>query len=207
MTLSAQIGNHDYSIYVGKVKGITKTEFIKKCDKYDKWNDSLLNLEPLYESIYPIEIRLYENRSAMAIRTCTILYFDSSFHKIRVSKIYSRWLLEFEGKDDFSLDSIRADSTFYELVKNGIFSLNEYSEKYNDAQVLTKNGLILSQPFCVSTDGCSYKIQIKLNNIYKSILHDTDDEVQLHCTPDNNEIFRKKNIVDQLRANVSFIRK
>jgi hypothetical protein len=202
--LFSQKISNDYSIYVGRVTGLSKNEFIKQYDEYNKRKDSLLNLEPLFKSKYPIEIRLYESPSLMAVETCTILFFDSTFHKIRMSKIYNGWEEEFQTKDYFRLDSIRADSTFYELVRNGIFALNEYSQDYIEVKVLTKNGFELSKPFCGSTDGCSYYIKIKVYDIYKNIYHTTNDNAQLSCTPDNNEIWRKKNIVDALRANIQF---
>ncbi len=194
----------DYSIYVGRITGSSKTVFLKQYDEYDKKIDSLLQLEPLFKSKYPIEIRLYEKPSAMAIQTCTILFFDTVFHKKRISKIYNGWEKTFTSKDYFRLDDVRADSTFYELVRNGIFALDEYSQNYDDVKVLTKNGFELSKPLCGSTDGCTYEIKIKLYDIYKNIYHSTNDNAQLICTPDNNEVWRKKNIVDALRANIQF---
>ena len=65
----------DYSIYVGRVEGITKQQFIDTINEVDLWRDSLLQISPIVKSNYPIEIRLYESLSGSAVQSCTILYW------------------------------------------------------------------------------------------------------------------------------------
>jgi len=197
----------DYSIYVGKVVGLAKNEFLSTLDEYDLRRDSTLQLNILTDSKNLIEIRLYERPSAMAVETCTLLYFDSNFHVRRVTKIFNDWEKNFSAKAGKPIENIKADSAFYDLVKNGIFNLPKYSSYDSEGTILTAKGFIKNGALCGVTDGVSYIIHIKLQDVYKTIYFSSMDEVQLKCFPDNDVIRRKKNIVEQLEANIRFVKK
>ena len=189
-----------YSIYVGKVEGLKKKQFINTLDEYDLRSDSLLQIGSIVKSKYPIEIRLYESTGVMAVRSCTKLYFDSSFHVSRVLKTYNGWEKEYHAEAHHPVENINADSAFRELVKNGIFSLPEYGGSNSARKVLTPNGFTKDVGLCGALDGYSYNIQIKVYDIYKTIYSSNSLEAELNCYPDNDIIRRKKNIVLQLEA-------
>lgn len=197
----------DYSIYVGKVAGVTKNEFISALDGRAIRRDSALELSNLTDSKNLIEIRLYEIPAAMAVQTCTILYFDSSFHVKRVTKVFHDWEKKYNAQARNSVENIKADSAFYEIVKNGIFSLPKYDTYDGEGTILTTRGFVKNVALCGVTDGLDYLIQIKLQDVYKTINFSSREAVQLKCYPDNDVIRRKKNIVEQLEANIRFVKK
>jgi hypothetical protein len=198
--------NDDYYLYVGKVDGQTKADFLKGFDEYDVKRDSLLEIKPITQSEYQIEIRLYETPSAMSVTTCTVLYYDYSFKIKRSMKVSGGWDKNWFPIIGNPLDKVNADSVFKKLVNNGIFSLPEFSPE-NNSQILTKRGLIKSNAVCGVTDGCRYYIQIKLNDVYKKIYFSDMEAAQLACFPDNHITKRKKAIVEELKSNARLKKK
>lgn len=197
----------DYSIYVGKVEGVTKTQFIDAVSEGDIWSDSLLQLVSIVKSNYPIEIRLYENVSAMAVASCTTLFYDTAFHVTRILKAYNGWEKEYNAKAYYPLENINADTAFNEMVKNGIFSLPEFGTYDSSRKVLTPQGFIKNGALCGVTDGFIYTIQVKVHDVYKMIYFSSNDKAQLRCYPDNDIIRRKMNVVNQLKPNAIFVKK
>ena len=195
----------DYALYVGKVSGTTKSEFNKTLSGYDLGRDSALKLANITESGNLVEIRLYE-RPSISVETCTILYFDSSFHVKRVSKVSPGWELKYKAQAIKPVEKIKADSVFKELVKYGIFKLPAYGSYDDEGSVLTPKGLIKNGALCGVTDGVSYIIHIKIQDVYKAIYFSSNEAAQLNCYPDDDIIRRKKNIVEQLEANMRLVK-
>ncbi len=197
---------HKNGIYVGNVISITRDKFISEYNIYRKADDSLLDIAPIMKSKYNIEIRLYESKCCSGLKSCTTLFFDTAFHISRKSKVYNGWEEQNHAEYYFPLNSIKPDSVFFEMVRNGIFELPEKSRINHRSLTLINDSLSVQNKLCTATDGDSYAIQIKLSNRYKYIYHSQFDEAKLHCYPDNIDLERKRNIVNLIRPNAHLVK-
>lgn len=197
----------NFEIYVGKVEGVSKGTFIQQQDFLSLMLDSTLKMRTITESIYPVEIRLYEKPSAMAVETCTILFFDSSFQVKRFSRVFDGWEKKNYERAHFPLEKIKADSAFSVVIENGIFTLQVNDEIDSVRRVLTDSGFTKINILCGVSDGSNYLIQFKVNNLFRNIRYSDMEGTQLRCYPDNQMIRRKTNIVAVLKASMQLVKK
>ncbi len=167
------------SIYLGTVNGVSKKVFSKKFnDKYQKRTDTLLGIDGLIKSSYPIEIRFYEDPDAMAVKSCTILYFDSIL-KIKKTVInYNGWEEKFTPVFRRQIEENSLDSLFRNLVSQGIFSLSRPKNlAYYDTtkKALIKNNVRRLRLFVGILHPTSFTIQYKVDDVFNSIYFDGGD--------------------------------
>ncbi len=162
------------SIYLGTVNGISKKAFSKKFDdKYQKWTDSILKIDGILESSYPIEIRFYERPAAMAVESCTILYFDSITKIKRTVINYNGWEEKFTPVFRKQIEENDLDSIFENIIRQGIFSLTEVKNwrfmKDTTKKVFINKSIQQYELPVGIMHPTSFLIQYKIGDIYNSV--------------------------------------
>lgn len=186
------------AIYVGSVTGKSKTEFLNEKSAIPK----LIALNDITESIYRIEVRLYETYFLAGLTYCTTLYLDTIF-KVTRSKNWRYYdSSKYQPKETNSVSKIAPDKAFSVLIANGIFSLQnkKWDEilKESRPREIVQTGLVDAN-FLIVADGVGYMIEYKVNDFYNRITFSNVD-VYFKAYPDNQYFRRQYEIVKALGA-------
>ncbi|UEG51092.1 hypothetical protein LK994_06335 [Ferruginibacter lapsinanis] len=149
-------------VYAGKVVGINAVQYDSMYrDQYDSMYWKFLS--PITKSNNPIEIRLRTGSIySRSPYTCTILYVDSSF-KIK------RFL---QNGTELSIN-LKADVVYDKLIKNAIFSLEQFqvSNFLSDTATLYSSTGWQKEHFTELFGGhqTEYLLEYKVGNLYNRI--------------------------------------
>jgi hypothetical protein len=186
------------AVYVGSINGKVKADFIKEKSAIGK----SIGLNDITESVYKIEVRLYETYHLAGLTFCTTLYLDSTFKVVRTK--YWRFFdsTNYQPKESNTLNSIDPAKAFSVLIANGIFSLpnKKWNEILKESRPMEfrQKGLV-DAGFLTVADGVSYTIEYKVDSFYNRVSFSNID-VYLKAYPDNQYFRRQYEIAKTLGA-------
>jgi len=186
-------------IFVGEIHGRILDSF--KRDEIIPYKE--FKLPQISASKHRIEIRLYETGFPMRNVICTILTYDTGFKRT----VYSVPLFadSLEKPQQVAVTRDNLDSTFDEMVKSGIFSIESINQdeikKNYRPMLLEPGGLVTAGLFAVD-DGVHYFLEYKVDKYYDQEFFDNPEAYNQYHR-DNQTLRRQKEIVAAIKAGIN----
>jgi hypothetical protein len=199
----SSILSENQKLYIGEISGVSSKQFNKQIRLGESFD-----LTDLTQSKNLIEIRCYES-NVFLVNHCTVLTYDTSFSLIRKVIQYrpydtSKYLLvERNG-----ISTMNVDSVFRQLIATGIFSCKPLKGQEKKRMILNRaNQLEVYKGLLGVTDGTTYRIDVKIGEVYKTIFTSSQRIVSANYFLDDIDLKREKAIVNLLEAKPALIPK
>jgi hypothetical protein len=195
LTFDVDAQNQSSFRFVGQINGVSKDSFQKNdIDVYPS-----IPLPKLTQSVYDIEIRLYETDFPMGLTYCTIIYLDTILKRKGFMNVTWEKGNPSKMKPVSFSNSFNVDSIFAILIENGIFSLEDIDPMLFDNKLpanyspnnLTKQGNIEKVPTISVRDGVYYLLEFKVGDLFNSHSSFINPE-SFHRYYHDNQILRRQ---------------